>query len=40
MEQLKMAISAVFDSWNNERAILYRKLNSIPKNVTGTAVTV
>ncbi|OQB42175.1 MAG: Pyruvate, phosphate dikinase [candidate division CPR1 bacterium ADurb.Bin160] len=28
-EQLKMAINAVFDSWNNDRAIVYRKLNNI-----------
>ena len=27
--QLDMAINAVFKSWNNERAILYRKLNDI-----------
>lgn len=30
MEQLRGAISAVFESWNNERAIVYRKLNHIP----------
>ncbi len=30
MEQLQGAISAVFGSWNNERAIVYRKLNNIP----------
>lgn len=30
MEQLHGAISAVFGSWNNERAIVYRKLNNIP----------
>ncbi len=30
MEQLEGAISAVFGSWNNERAIVYRKLNHIP----------
>ena len=35
-----MAIEAVFKSWNNDRAILYRKLNNIPKNVNGTAVCV
>lgn len=29
-EQLRGAISAVFESWNNERAIVYRKLNHIP----------
>ncbi len=30
MEQLRGAISAVFGSWNNERAIIYRQLNHIP----------
>ncbi|MBO8091984.1 MAG: pyruvate, phosphate dikinase [Prosthecochloris sp.] len=29
-EQLRGAIGAVFGSWNNERAIVYRKLNNIP----------
>ncbi|MDW8466373.1 MAG: pyruvate, phosphate dikinase [Chloroherpetonaceae bacterium] len=29
-EQLRGAIGAVFESWNNERAIVYRKLNNIP----------
>ncbi len=38
-EQLFMAINAVFNSWNNERAISYRKLNKIP-NDFGTAVNV
>lgn len=28
-EQLIMAIKAVFDSWNNQRAIVYRRLNKI-----------
>ncbi len=28
-EQLKMAVDAVFNSWNNERAIIYRRLNDI-----------
>ncbi|MBU1204773.1 MAG: pyruvate, phosphate dikinase [Nanoarchaeota archaeon] len=37
--QLNMAINAVFDSWNNERAIAYRKLNDIPDNL-GTAVNI
>ena len=27
--QLQMAINAVFSSWNNDRAIVYRKLNDI-----------
>ena len=30
MEQLWGAICAVFDSWMNERAILYRKMEGIP----------
>ncbi|MBI5229123.1 pyruvate, phosphate dikinase [Candidatus Micrarchaeota archaeon] len=37
--QLKMAINAVFSSWNNPRAITYRKLNKIPDD-WGTAVNV
>ncbi len=37
--QLDMAINAVFTSWNNDRAILYRKLNDI-KGLLGTAVNV
>ncbi|MBO4813665.1 MAG: pyruvate, phosphate dikinase [Muribaculaceae bacterium] len=38
-DQLWGAIYAVFDSWNNERAILYRKMNQIPEEY-GTAVNV
>jgi len=38
-EQLWGAIGAVFDSWNNARAIKYRELNSIPES-WGTAVNV
>ena len=38
-EQLWGAICAVFDSWMNERAILYRKMESIPAE-WGTAVSV
>ncbi|MCL2597426.1 MAG: pyruvate, phosphate dikinase [Paludibacter sp.] len=38
-EQLWGAICAVFDSWMNERAILYRKMEGIPAE-WGTAVTV
>ena len=37
--QLQMAIDAVFDSWNNSRAITYRKLNNIDDS-WGTAVNV
>ncbi|HXA18246.1 MAG TPA: pyruvate, phosphate dikinase [Thermoanaerobaculia bacterium] len=38
-QQLWGAIGAVFNSWNNQRAITYRKLNQIP-NEWGTAVNV
>ncbi|MEQ0487736.1 pyruvate, phosphate dikinase [Anaerococcus murdochii] len=38
-KQLDLAISAVFSSWNNPRAILYRKLNDIDDKM-GTAVNV
>lgn len=38
-EQLVMAIDAVFRSWNNQRAIVYRKINKIPDDL-GTAVNV
>jgi pyruvate,orthophosphate dikinase len=37
--QLNMAIEAVFGSWNNNRAIAYRKLNDI-KGLKGTAVNI
>ncbi|NPV70457.1 MAG: pyruvate, phosphate dikinase [Firmicutes bacterium] len=37
--QLRMAIRAVFESWNNQRAIVYRRINKIPDDL-GTAVTV
>lgn len=39
MEQLWGAICAVFDSWMNDRAILYRKMEGIPAEL-GTAVNV
>jgi pyruvate,orthophosphate dikinase len=39
VEQLKMSIRAVFESWFNPRAITYRKINDIPKNL-GTAVNI
>ena len=39
MKQLWGAIGAVFESWNNERAVVYRKLNDIPAE-WGTAVNV
>ncbi len=38
-KQLEMAIEAVFDSWKNERAVVYRKINNIPDSL-GTAVSV
>ncbi|MDH7497924.1 MAG: pyruvate, phosphate dikinase [Syntrophomonadaceae bacterium] len=38
-EQLVLAIRAVFDSWNNQRAIVYRKINKIPDDL-GTAVNI
>ncbi|NLF35768.1 MAG: pyruvate, phosphate dikinase, partial [Clostridiaceae bacterium] len=38
-EQLFEAIKAVFRSWNNERAIYYRRMNDIPSS-WGTAVNV
>jgi len=38
-EQLQGAIDAVFGSWMNERAVVYRRLNSIPA-AWGTAVNV
>ncbi|CEK19403.1 pyruvate phosphate dikinase [Chthonomonas calidirosea] len=38
-EQLELAIEAVFKSWNNERAIVYRRTEKIPDNL-GTAVNV
>jgi pyruvate,orthophosphate dikinase len=39
MIQLWMSINSVFDSWNNKRAITYRKINNIPDE-WGTAVNV
>ncbi len=38
-KQLALAVNAVFDSWKNERAVVYRKLNNIPDSL-GTAVSV
>lgn len=37
--QLELAIRAVFDSWNNERAIKYREIHNIPDTL-GTAVNI
>ncbi|WP_324276916.1 PEP/pyruvate-binding domain-containing protein [Blastococcus brunescens] len=38
-EQMDMAINAVFDSWNSDRAIIYRRRERIPSDA-GTAVNV
>ncbi|MHB1432107.1 MAG: pyruvate, phosphate dikinase [Streptosporangiaceae bacterium] len=38
-EQMNMAINAVFDSWNADRAVLYRRQERIPSDL-GTAVNV
>jgi len=38
-EQLQRSIDAVFNSWNSDRAIVYRRLNDI-KGLLGTAVNV
>ncbi|MDF2959087.1 MAG: pyruvate, phosphate dikinase [Paenibacillus sp.] len=37
--QLQLAVEAVFRSWNNQRAVIYRKLYSIPDE-QGTAVNI
>lgn len=39
MQQLLLAVQAVFGSWNNQRAIVYRRLNQIPDDL-GTAVNI
>lgn len=38
-DQLFLSINSVFDSWNNQRAIVYRRLNKIPDHL-GTAVNI
>ena len=38
-EQLDLAMRAVFDSWNTDRAVLYRRQEQIPEDL-GTAVNV
>jgi len=38
-EHLRMAIDAVFNSWNNKRAVTYRNLHNIPHTL-GTAVNI
>ncbi|QIG66800.1 pyruvate phosphate dikinase protein [Rhizobium phage RHph_TM16] len=39
LDQLHVAINAVFASWNSDRAVVYRKINNL-QHVSGTAVTV
>jgi pyruvate,orthophosphate dikinase len=39
MEQLFMSVFAVFNSWNNDRANVYRRINRIPDDL-GTAVNI
>ena len=39
LEQMKLAITAVFKSWNNERAIIYRNREKIPHDL-GTAINI
>ena len=39
LEQLEMAVEAVFQSWNNDRAVKYRKINRV-LGLRGTAVNV
>ena len=38
-QQLRLSVESVFSSWNNPRAITYRKLNEIPEHL-GTAVNI
>lgn len=38
-EQMFLSVEAVFDSWNNQRAIVYRRLQKIPGHL-GTAVNI
>ncbi|HKJ96479.1 MAG TPA: pyruvate, phosphate dikinase, partial [Thermoplasmataceae archaeon] len=39
IEQLRLSVKAVFDSWNSERAKTYREIHKIPEDL-GTAVSV
>ena len=39
LEQLKMAVAAVFQSWNGRRAVIYRQANNIADTL-GTAVNI
>jgi len=38
--QLRAAVTAVFDSWNSERAVSYRRHHKLEGKMAGTAVTV
>ncbi|MGZ6746216.1 MAG: PEP/pyruvate-binding domain-containing protein, partial [Nocardioides sp.] len=38
-EQMDLAVRAVFDSWNTDRAVLYRRQEQIPEDL-GTAVNI
>ena len=38
-QQLFLSIQSVFESWNNQRAIVYRRINKIPDHL-GTAVNI
>lgn len=40
MEQLEYSVNAVFDSWNNQRAKTYRRINKMSDAWGGTAVNV
>ncbi len=39
LEQLYLAVYAVFNSWNNDRAAVYRRINKIPDDL-GTAINI
>lgn len=39
LEQLILCVQAVFDSWNNQRAIIYRQIHKLPDDL-GTAVNI
>ncbi len=39
VNQLMLSIQAVFDSWNNHRAVVYRQINNLPDHL-GTAVNI
>ena len=40
LDQLKMAIEAVFGSWMSDRAVTYRQIHHVPASIRGTAVSV